>query len=552
MAEPANEVATDATTPRWTIPSFRRTRGMYPLGLEAINFNLLGEVTSGLPVASQHPRYWSIYTYIVKRFWDTGQTPQTNTALGRYLKPRELVFATAALLCDEHRELPGIIGRNTIAPQLAEGHPDLQLDLDYLGQGLGGYGQVYRGAMGDLGLILHEENNPGVRLDAPFGELGASVADTFAKAIAGTAYARDHADQTEGAIPLAVVKELSEVSCFHRLAAGGDERDLLLAVLVGSLQPSHSGHRQRASTVQMFLDLAEATSDLQVDEERFRRLLYWGSDPGGGSWRPSPPVETTWRRWWLIRHREIVAGVLNALFVHFVVWGLDRGGLLRSLPITEYASDASRTRPPDGLGLGSRRLADISLAETVAAMDELISGDGWPMSPSPTRLQEDIILHQADRGRATDTPALALTSLLLALRRLALFRSAADVSAAERSIMRAGGIELAGTSELVAWLGQRMAAGDSLADAHFDLLRKYVVHQHLRTARGKLPEDTFRFHEDADSYRFVDQGDRQGLNAVSIRFNAVASALSELGLVSKPFGESGHAPTELGRSLPDG
>ncbi len=73
-----------------------------------------------------------------------------------------------------------------------------------------------------------------------------------------------------------------------------------------------------------------------------------------------------------------------------------------------------------------------------------------------------------------------------------------------------------------------------------------MIRQHLRIARGKLPEDTFRFHEEGGALRFVDQGDRQGINPISIRFNAMASALSELGLVAAPFGRAGHGPTQLG------
>lgn len=174
----------------------------------------------GFPCCPQHPRYWSIYTYIFKSFWDRGLTLQTNAALGRFLRPHEVVFASAAFLCDRHAELPGILGRNTIAPYLRQGHDDLRRDLDYLGQRLGGYGQVYRGAMADLGLILRAELTPGARLDAPMGDLGASIADAFGRAIAGTAYARQYAGQTEGTITVGVVRELAQASCFCRLARG--------------------------------------------------------------------------------------------------------------------------------------------------------------------------------------------------------------------------------------------------------------------------------------------------------------------------------------------
>ncbi len=549
MAFSDTPIVATVPPPRWTVPSFTPTPGRYPLGIEAVNFNQLDDVASGLPVLSQHPRYWSIYAYIVKSFWDRRLAPQTNAALGRFLRPHEVVFASAALLCDRHAELPGILGRNTIAPYLRQGHDDLRLDLDYLAQPLGGYGQVYRGAMADLGLILRAELTPGARLDAPLGELGASVADAFGRAIAGITYARQYAGQTEGTIPLGVVKELAQASCFCRLAEAGAERDLLTDVLLGRRQEPHQAHRNRAATVRLFLDLARATEGVSVDEERFRRLLYWGSDENAGTWRLSAAVEPAWRRWWLTRHRELVVGALNALFVHFVRWGLARGGALHPLSIAEYAVAVSALRPPADLDVGFAPLTGIRLGTVVAAFDASVRADGWPPTPGTNSPREDRILDRTQRGVAADAPVHALLALLLTLRRLSVFMEATGSSPVVRAVLNDGGIDRVGTSVLVDWVEQRVRAGRSLADVLVDLLRTFVVRQHLRIARGKLPEDTFRFHEDGVGLRFVDQGDSQGINPISIRFNAVASALSELGLVAAPFSQPGHGPTQLGAEV---
>lgn len=537
--------------PRWTVPSFTPTPGRFPLGMEAVNFNQLDELASGLPVASQHPRYWSIYTYIVKSYWDRQLKPQTNAALGPFLKSHEVIFASAALLCDRHSELPGILGRNTIAPYLRAGHDDLELGLDYLAERLGGYAQVYRGAMIDLDLILRAELTPGVDLDAPMGELGASVAGAFGRAIAGTTYAQKYAGQTQGAIPLAVVRELAQVSCFCQLREGGAERDLLVDVLLGRPQAAHEKHRNRAQTIRLFLDLARKTEHLPVDEERFRRLLYWGIDSDGGVWRPAAVLQSTWRRWWLVRHRELVMGALHALFVHFVRWGLDSGGALRPQSIRDYATHVSALGVPPWLGIASVTLAEAGVHSAVTALDRIIREDGWPLEPMPDSPQEDQILNLAQRGVAVDAPVHSLLALLLALRRLPIFLEATGSSLAEGAVLRDGGIDRSSTFLLVDWLEQYLADGSSLADALVGLLRMFVVRQHLRIARGKLREgkDTFRFHEDAGGLRFVDQGDRQGINPISIRFNAVASALSELGLVAGPFDQPGHGPTPLGGEI---
>ncbi len=375
------------------------------------------------------------------------------------------------------------------------------------------------------------------------------MAEAFGQAIAGTTYARQHAGQTGGTIPLGVVRELAQASCFCRLAEAGTERDLLVDVLLGRRQPAHQAHRNRSSSVRLFLDLARATDALPIDEERFRRLLYWSADDEDGTWRPSAAVESTWRRWWLVRHRELVVGALNALLVHFVRWGLDRGGALRPQPIAEYAAAVAALRPPVDLGIGSATLAETELSAVVAALDASVRADGWPMDPGPSSPREDRLLDRAQRGVAADAPVHALIALLLALRRLPLFLEATGASSAERAVLDDGGVDRVATSQLVEWVERRLAASSSLADALADLLRTFVIRQHLRIARGKLPEDTFRFHEEGGALRFVDQGDRQGINPISIRFNAMASALSELGLVAAPFGRAGHGPTQLGAEV---
>src|SRR4051812_48888248 len=175
----------EPTAPRWTIPSFRRTPGRYPLATEAVNQGLLAtELASGLPVLSRHPRYWSFYTFVIKQYWDQQRQPQNNAALGRFLRPREVVFACAALVCQQHTiDFTTVLGRDTFVPWLNQNaNDDLPLNLDYLVQSLGGYGQVYRGALQDLGLVLGAENNTEARLDAPFDTWGSAVADAFGAA----------------------------------------------------------------------------------------------------------------------------------------------------------------------------------------------------------------------------------------------------------------------------------------------------------------------------------------------------------------------------------
>ena len=538
--------------PRWTIPSFRRTPGRYPLGIEAIAFGQLSDLASGLAVLSRHPRYWSIYTYIIKRFWVTKQVPQTNAMLGRFLKAHEVVFACASLLCQRHGELPGIIGRNTFAPKLREiGNDDIPIDLDYLEQRLGGYGQVYRGAMADLGLVVLAENNPGVRLDAPFGELGSAVADGFAHAISGTTYWREFRDQTEGSIPLGVIRELAEASCFCRLAESISERDLLTDVLLGRAQRPHPSHQKRAKSIRLFLELADVTTGTKLDEESFLKLTYFGSDGCGPPWQPSADAEPIWRQWRIVCLRTFLMAVLNGMLVHFVRWGLQNGGAVRVLDFRTYADLVRAQSLPPGLATGQLAATQTTLGRVVEALDPLIASAAWPVADTAINapLSETTLIRSMDRGRAPGALVLGFLALLLAQRRHLFMSAARQPSAEEIGMLNDRGDGRVGTAELFDWLEQRVQQDRPLADTIIELLRVHVIRQHLHIARGKVPEDTFRFHQEGGGYRFVDQGDGNGINPISMRFEAIGSALADLDLIGAPLDQPEHAPKERGWAI---
>jgi len=541
--------------PRWTVPSFRRTPGRYPLGTEAVALGQMAtELASGLPVLSRHPRYWSLYMYIIKRFWDSKRSPQNNAALGRFLKSREIVFALAALRCTRHGDVPltGVVGRNSLTPWLTGGREDaLPLDLPYLEQHLGGYGQIYRGALIDLGLILPDTDNPRARLDAPFGDLGAAVAERFAAAIAGTEYARKYAERDEGTIPLQVIDELSEASCFCRLVDHTSERDLLTDVLLGRVQAPHPAHRQRAATVRMILHLARETEGMGLDEARYRHLLYFGTD-GGQPWPRLAAVEEIRRRWWLIQAREFVVGGLNGLFTDFVRWGVANGGLIRSIGIDAYAARVDGLTMPSLGELPAGMAGEVAYDDVVAALDAAAVRDGWPPAPGMLApLSETALADAAGAGLAPAAPIYAALTLLLACRRIALGRAQEPLPAAEEGMVRDGGVERLSTQELIDAVERPLGGGHTFAAVIVDLVRRMVVRQHLRVARGKLPEETFRFHEVGGGLRFVEQGDA-GLRPISIRFDAIDAALHGLGLLAGPLWQPDHAPTARGQEILDG
>ncbi|GER89801.1 hypothetical protein KDW_39630 [Dictyobacter vulcani] len=559
----------DELLPQWTVPSFQSIAGRYPLGLEAVSLNILAtKLAPGLPVLSRHPRYWSIYTYLIKRFQDTQKPTKTtkNPVLGRYLKSREIVFASAALLHHLPEFLRNVVGSDTLGPWLRRNQStttSLPVSLEgelgsYLQQSMGGYGQIYRGAMADLELVLHPENiREDIYFDIAWGELGTVVANTFASAIAETRYVKEFIDKDIDEIPLNVVRELGEVSCFCLLRHHEPERRLLTDVLLGKAQATFHKEpqaidkeyllyrrRQRAETVRMFLDLADQTQNIALSQEDiFRNLLYYGHSENGAAWYPERQrIQGTWRQWWLIQLREWVVGALNGIFRDFVSWGNSRGGLFTPLPIREYVqyiSTLSLTLP----SIGEKTLQDLSLGQLSTMIDDNISSGAWPL-----RAQKGEIEKISERSRLRqNNPAMTFLTLLVSQRRYARIQQQQGFLVEEVALLREGNRDRLSTNYIFDWLADQIAHDMPASQTFEQLMQEMIVSQHIRVALSKLNSnaDTFRFHEEEDGVRFTPYSNVD-ISSISVRFEAISEALYGLDLISASLTKPSHGPTTYG------
>jgi hypothetical protein len=144
-----------------------------------------------------------------------------------------------------------------------------------------------------------------------------------------------------------------------------------------------------------------------------------------------------------------------------------------------------------------------------------------------------------------------MVALLLAHRRIVFRRQAGDLNALDEQMLATGGIERVSTRELGGWIERSLEAGHSLATATLTIARGLVLRQHLRVARSKLPDDTFRFHEQPGGYLFFDHRDN-GIQQISIRYESIGTALHGLGLIAAPLNTPGHGPTTRGQEVLDG
>lgn len=572
---PILDQSNDILLPQWTIPSFHSIAGRFPLGLEAVSLNILANrLAPGLPVLSRHPRYWSIYTYLIKYFQDTRTytNKTTNAALGRYLKSREIVFGCAALMCPHHGHEPlrNVLGSDTFAPWLSN-HKHLPTPVQlptslegelgrYLQQSLGGYGQVYRGAMIDLELILPAEMNPEVKFDVVYGEVGAAVANTFGKAISHTRYVREYLDKDDIAIPLDVIEELGIASCFCQLRHHEAERTLLADVLLGRAQQDDTKthaqdaailekRSQRAETVRMFLDLAEQTRDFKLDEKRFRDLLYFG-DSGEIRWQPGQNVRRIWRQWWLIQLREEIVEALNNLFLDFIQWGVKEGGIYQPQNTEAYIHTVGALPLPALPDLPDTDLAHVTLGQLAHVLDRHYQHPSWASSGG-AQPGESAAISERLLASSKPTPIASFLTLLLTQRRLTFIKQYGTFSEEEKTLLKEGGKYRLSTAYLFQWFDDHIKQDASAIEVFAQLIKEMIITQHTNVALEKLPFDTFRFYDDEGGIRFAPEQNVE-MSSISVRFDAISEALYGLDLIQASLTKPSHAPTQYGWEVING
>src|SRR6266511_4746448 len=181
------ESATAWGKPAWTAPMYQPSTGMDHLGLASVSQDrILPALSPGINVLTQHPRYWSVYIWLLTEFWDR-DLPRTHAAWGRFLKPRERLFVAAVLSCPRHgQEIRQVAGQRRIGAELKRNPAAIDPTAPYLKGSRGGY-PIYASTIAQLGLSVLDRDTSQFRCDAPT-ESGRAVGLALRNWLAPTTY----------------------------------------------------------------------------------------------------------------------------------------------------------------------------------------------------------------------------------------------------------------------------------------------------------------------------------------------------------------------------
>jgi hypothetical protein len=520
------------------------------LGLASVSQDrILPMLSPGVNVLTIHPRYWSVYCWLLTEFWER-DLPRTQAAWGRFLKPRERVFVAAVLLCPRHGSaMPEVAGKRRVGLDLEAGHEPIDPQAPYLKAARGGYG-IYASAIAQLGLTIGERDTDQFRCDAPT-EAGRKVGKAIHEWVSGTTYYRSHFDAPDESVPRTVVAAYSKKICLCRLPEGPDLPLIEDAFLHGGSE--EEALRRRAS-LRMICDLSSQTVEEPVANWDFRQLIYYRADDSERTYVPShADLVPVARRWRLLQLREIQAWTLNRWLHHVNRWGVLAGGDESPIPLDEVLAtvDAAdfealaEQLEVDDPGLGADDSLD-DLLDWIRA-EGRIHGDldePWDLTaPACEDRLLDLVWGQTETGDQVTATMLGLL-VACALRVWPLeyqLRYAQDWP-----LLAQGGSRRVSVARFLDAMRSQQKAGATIGQSGRWMLEHFVLRQHHRVALGKLPDDTFRLRLDAGRVWFVDE--RVAVEMNDPRYRALSTCAAELDWTG-PLGEADHDLTAKGRRL---
>jgi len=549
--------------PFWTERVYRPGGGQDHLGLgSVVTDRILPRLAPAINVITRHPRYWSFYAFVLSEFWKR-DLPRTRAAFRQWYEPLECIFAVACELCDnpEHKASP--VGAEKIGTLVANDPAFYDPKFSYVESALGGYGLYYATTMQAVGLVLLPNRSIGLKVDTitPAGQI---VAEAFRSMIVDTEYYTEWLDKHDAPVPASVVREYAQRACLCRLHdSDALDRPLLADVVLHQGQSIETASRRE--TFQMMCELVAQSKGMAIDQEGFRRLIYFGTNARAGDsqrfeFTPTPPTIRAARRWRLYQAREYYNAALNEMWRRLHYWGLGQDGIAIPIPLSKVFEsvrfvDFDEFTSSFGVKLPSKGISGLSpiqsLLDWVQEVGQVTGGldDRWNLDAP---LTEDGVIGWLHYGRSVTEAssgylAAALTLLALVACRL-WSRAMALVEPEDWFPVSEGGVERLGIERFLAELRRRADEGQSIADLATWLTRDYVISQHGHVAAAKLLStgDTYRFRVENDRLRFFDQSASVGMN--NPRFESLATFMYELGW-SDYFYDHGNSLTIEGELL---
>lgn len=527
-------MATVEAEPQWL--KSVHTHGLDHLALQIVSVTIYGDLLPGLTNVTDRIRYYSFFPWLLHRY----AKDVRNTSLTKWrehLRRAEFLLALVGKVHhkDDSEGGEAIVGAEQATKALAQirGEPRKSWKLSqwtalehagdegsYFANKSGGYGQYYRGALSELGLIVFTDGDLGIGLDKESGVTIAKICDAqpgrqeFWQAVLADEISLDQIETFGGFL------------CPCALTNFDEECQFLTELMFGPDMGKGGTTDHRARNLRLLLSMLDQYDDVTEPVSEFRQIAYYGHSISGQKFHPPSGLEEELQRWLVYQGGEYVHFSLEQAFLAVLSLlkeaSSEEAGLDRFLPSLAVKSLSVSS---ESLGLGestctwaNRLLGDLfDEARAAQAPIDAWSEDPWAEStliPDPKEQNPlEVLAH-----------AFACVVSVLARNRVPA-QTFAGFGSLDASFLERYSKNFASFRKFMFESVDREAA-----DVYADILSNWVVGQHIRVAMRKLrhqTQTTFKVAIEDGRYIFIEDFDPTYTNP---RLKQAFRFLRDLGL----------------------
>jgi len=486
--------------------------GLDHLGIELISINLYQAMLPGMTNATNRARYYSFYPWILHRYAQEGPEKRTKAAWRNWFRALEFSYAVACIAYEQELKADfgsAVVGADAAVMSITGKSPNAKIDIvgpchvetsgavpkkgTYFKNPEGGFGQYYKGALRELGMIVEHKSDawPDVQLTNFAGKRIAQTIDHNK----GFGDLKELAGQGNGRL-----KDFVEIGrAVHptSIEANSEEGKLLRSLLFGSKEEFCVGQdfaqkNWRRESLLLALHFAREAGSAQSElAHDFRWACAYRLLPDGRQWKIPAKLMNAVRGWAAYQRNDLLNYCLECIF-YAALLELDRG----PCPLSELVSNLVEL----GMGPvvsegGHPRLGSVPkiVAAWIRSMQE------FEVVPGAEHWGSFTTWSLADRLAASVASKKAEHILPVAVRllgRLATDRGEVKghpFSPIPECVEMAAGNEV----HLDSWW-KRIAVHSSQSTVEFlkELLLEWILYRHLRVATRKLANQgvsTFKF-----------------------------------------------------------
>lgn len=309
-------------------------QGRDHLGMQAPSIALYGSLLPGITNVTLRIRYYTFYPWLCDRYAKrSGRT--AKEAWQVFVRRAEALLALASASIEDDGFCQGAAGNRwaqrtwnsskgpfDVVSASAVGAPG-----GYLKASFGAFGQVYRNALSELGILAYTENHP---IPVPATGRGDLFAAAFARSVGG-AGERFLDAMDEPLLDPSSLKDLGRAFSPRRIATDSEECSLLRELLFAEDAPEPGSGTRRRESLRLALHAVSRLRKLPGVMD-LRWALYHASLPAGDPLEAPGPLAPTATAWQAYQANELGHVAMEAL-LRLLLAGLGEEG--QATPVRE-------------------------------------------------------------------------------------------------------------------------------------------------------------------------------------------------------------------------